>query len=303
MASGSGQPLLNQRTLNRIEIEIPESVNDRIIIGDFLELFDEKISLLRRQNEILEEMAQAIFKHWFVDFEFPMSAEQAAAIGKPELEGNPYRSNGGKMVDSGSEFGEVPEAWELDLIGNFIEVVGGGTPSTKIKEYWEGGNIDWYSPTDLTKTNTLFSFGSEKRITESGLKNSSARILKPYSILLTSRATIGEITIITKASATNQGFINLLPDSRYQLYFTYFWIKEIMPLIVSNANGSTFLEISKSNFKALPILNIPKNIRFRFSNIVKAMFEKVEINLKQVLVLNNLREQLLPKLMSGEIIL
>ncbi|MEA5504810.1 restriction endonuclease subunit S [Halotia wernerae UHCC 0503] len=112
-------------------------------IVSILSCLDAKIDNLRRQNETLEAIAQTLFKHWFIDFEFP------------NADGKPYKSSGGAMVRS--ELGEIPEGWHFSIIGDQVETVGGGTPSTTEPSYWENGDIAWYSPTDLTKAKTLFS--------------------------------------------------------------------------------------------------------------------------------------------------
>ena len=117
-------------------------------------------------SEVLEYIAHLLFKHWFIDFEFP------------NIDGKPYKSSGGAMFTS--ELGEIPEGWYFSRIGNEVETVGGGTPSTTEPSYWENGDISWYSPTDLTKAKTLFSIDSEKKITNLGLQKSSAKLFPNY---------------------------------------------------------------------------------------------------------------------------
>lgn len=167
--------LTNQRSLI---ICLPPK-RDQEEISKTLWSIHKKISLLRKQNQTLEKIAQTLFKHWFIDFEFPNKA------------GKPYRSSGGGMV--ASEMGQVPEGWEVSEIGKMLKTLGGGTPSTKEPDYWVDGDIQWYSPTDLTKNGDLFSLSSEKKITPTGLKKSSAKLFPPYSLMMTSRATVGEI--------------------------------------------------------------------------------------------------------------
>jgi type I restriction enzyme S subunit len=127
------------------------------VIADVLSCLEAKIENLRRQNETLEQIAQTLFKYWFIDFEFP------------NADGKPYKSSVGAMV--ASELGDIPEGWKVSTIGDEVETVGGGTPSTTEPSYWKNGDIPWYSPTDLTKAKTLFSIDSEKKISGNSKSN------------------------------------------------------------------------------------------------------------------------------------
>jgi type I restriction enzyme, S subunit len=159
---GSANPTLNRNHIHLLDIEVPILVEEQKRISDILSCLDAKIDNLRRQNETLEEIARSIFKHWFIDFEFP------------NADGKPYKSSGSAMVRS--DLGDIPEGWRVSIIGDEVETVGGGTPSTTEPSYWENGDIAWYSPTDLTRSKTLFSIDSEKKITKAGLQKSSAKL-------------------------------------------------------------------------------------------------------------------------------
>lgn len=221
-------------------------------------------------------MAMALYKHWFVDF-------------------GPFQD--GEFVES--ELGRIPKGWEVKKIGEVIETLGGGTPSTTTKEYWEDGDILWYSPTDLTRENSLFSFDTAKKITALGLQKSSAKMFPANSLLMSSRATIGLLTINTKEACTNQGFITMLPNDKLSVYQLYFWVKDNMDLIISKANGSTFKEISKSNFRDLEIV-VPNSIE-NYIEQSKDIFEQIKNNTSENQTLIQLRDTLLPKLISGEV--
>jgi type I restriction enzyme, S subunit len=260
---------------NQIKLNIPP-LPEQQSIASILSAIDDKIENNLAINKTLEEMAMALYKHWFVDF-------------------GPFQN--GEFVES--ELGLIPKGWEVKKIGDVIETLGGGTPSTTVKEYWEDGEILWYSPTDLTRENSLFSFDTAKKITPKGLQKSSARLFPAYSILMSSRATIGLLTINTKEACTNQGFITLLPNDILTVYQLYFWVKHNEELILSKANGSTFKEISKSNFRDLDIL-IGKNVELYIQE-TKDIFNQIENNLKENQTLTQLRDTLLPKLISGEV--
>lgn len=272
---GSAQPGANAKQFGAFELELPP-IQEQKSIAQILSTIDDKIENNLAINKTLEEMAMALYKHWFVDF-------------------GPFQES--EFVDS--ELGKIPEGWEVKKIGEVIETLGGGTPSTTIKEYWEEGNILWYSPTDLTRENSLFSFETAKKITEFGLQKSSAKLFPANSLLMSSRATIGLLTINTKEACTNQGFITMLPNERLSVYQLYFWVKQNMELILSKSNGSTFKEISKSNFRDLDIL-IAKDID-TYINQTRDIFEQIKNNTSENQNLIQLRDTLLPKLISGEV--
>ena len=272
---GSAQPGANAKQFAAFEINLPP-LQEQKSIASILSALDDKIELNLQMNKTLEEMAMALYKHWFVDF-------------------GPFQD--GEFVDS--VLGEIPKEWEVRPIGDVIETLGGGTPKTKTQEYWENGNIDWYSPTDLTKANSLFSFGTAKKITQKGLEKSSAKMFPARSLLMSSRATIGAITINRKPACTNQGFITMIPNETLTLFQLHGWTVNNMNLILSKANGSTFKEISKANFRALPIL-IGSGIS-EYIIEVENYYAQIENNLLENQTLTQLRDTLLPKLISGEV--
>lgn len=276
IAVGATMPSLNTSILSSILIDIPENLEEQKSIASILSAIDDKIENNLAINKTLEEMAMALYKQWFVDF-------------------GPFQE--GEFVES--ELGRIPKGWEVKKIGEVIETLGGGTPSTTTKEYWEDGDILWYSPTDLTRENSLFSFDTAKKITALGLQKSSAKMFPANSLLMSSRATIGLLTINTKEACTNQGFITMLPNDKLSVYQLYFWVKDNMDLIISKANGSTFKEISKSNFRDLEIV-VPNSIE-NYIEQSKDTFEQIKNNTSENQTLIQLRDTLLPKLISGEV--
>ncbi len=148
-----------------------------------------------------------------------------------------------------TEIGLIPEDWEVKKLGEVAEVVGGGTPRTNHKEYWDG-DINWFTPTEIGEKK--YSYESKRKITKDGLLKSSARILPIGAILLTSRATIGEASILKKESTTNQGFQSLIPKNVCN-EFLYYLVLILKPEIIKLSKGSTFLEVSPSNLKKILI--------------------------------------------------
>lgn len=274
-SAGATRQAITKSMIEGFELKLPP-LQEQQSIASVLSAIDDKIENNLAINKTLEEMAMALYKHWFVEF-------------------GPFQD--GEFIES--ELGMIPKGWEVKKIGDVIETLGGGTPSTTAKEFWENGNILWYSPTDLTRENSLFSFETAKKITPLGLQKSSARMFPENSLMMSSRATIGLLTINTVEACTNQGFITMLPNDKLTVYQLYFWVKQNMELIISKSNGSTFKEISKANFRDLDII-VAKNIE-NYTEETKDIFEKIKNNLKEIKTLTQLRDTLLPQLISGEV--
>lgn len=194
------------------------------------------------------------------------------------------------------------EEMEEFTIENICETLGGGTPSTGNNQFWNDGKILWFSPTDLTKHNSIVLLDSEKKITELGLQKSSAKLLPPKTILMTSRASIGYFGLINSPASTNQGFINIIPFNENHRAYILFDLKNRKEEIIGNANGSTFLEISKGKFRQMKI-KIPKDkkVLIEFEKEFETLFNLIGNLLNQNTRLREARDLLLPKLMSGEI--
>ncbi|TXH13092.1 MAG: restriction endonuclease subunit S [Hyphomicrobiaceae bacterium] len=265
--------------IGEVKVCIPCVTTQRKIAG-ILSAYDVLIENNSRRIAILEEMAQAIYREWFVNFRFP---------GHEEV----------KLVDS--PLGKIPEGWEVLPVGDVVETLGGGTPSTKESEYWNNGTVTWYSPTDLTKAGAMFIGSSEKRVSSVGLRNSSAKLFPPYSVMMTSRATIGVVSISTTEACTNQGFITCVPNSRLSTLMLYFWLHEQKEKILSVASGATFKEISRGTFRKLPVIVPPLPTRQAFDDAAAPIAKAIENLLKKQGNLRITRDLLLAKLISGQL--
>lgn len=188
------------------------------------------------------------------------------------------------------------------LIEEVCETLGGGTPATGDRRYWDEGEILWFSPTDLTKHHSIVLLDSEKKITELGLQKSSAKLVPAKTILMTSRASIGYFGLINKPASTNQGFINIIPFNDNHRAYMLFDLKNRKEEIIGNANGSTFLEISKGKFRQMKIkLPQDEKVLIDFEQEFEITFNFIENLLKQNTKLREARDILLPKLMNGQI--
>lgn len=285
-AIGSTQKALTIETLKNFELLLPP-LEEQKAIADILSSLDDKIELNNQMNETLEEMAQALFKRWFIDFEFPNE------------EGQPYKSSGGEMVES--ELGMIPRGWNVLKLDDIGEVVAGGTPSTKCQEYYDG-NISWITPKDLSGYNRKFIQKGERSITELGLQKSSAKMMPKGSVLFSSRAPIGYITIADNSLCTNQGFKSIVCNEKYMSKnYIYYLLKQEKDKIISIASGSTFKEVSGTTMKNYKIIVPHLSLLEKFENVVKTHDDILKKNYTENDLLTEIRDALLPKLMSGEI--
>jgi type I restriction enzyme S subunit len=288
----------------KFELPVPPTDEQNAIAG-FLDDLDDKIELNRRMNETLEAMAQAIFRDWFVDFG-PTSRKLGGAT-------DPVETMGGLVSDPDrareladlfpASLGDdgLPEGWEETPIGDLAEVVGGSTPSTKVEEYWNDGYHVWATPKDLSKLDGLFLFDTERRITDAGLAKIGSGLSPIGTVLLSSRAPIGYLAIADAPTAVNQGFIAIRPSPKLPTTLALLWCQVSMERIKASANGSTFQEISKGNFRPLTIMWGSREAVTAFDSIAAPMFELMRSRSRETRTLAATRDLLLPKLMSGEI--
>lgn len=180
------------------------------------------------------------------------------------------------------------------------QIIGGGTPSKKINKYWNG-SIPWLTPKDLSLNPALFTSEGTASITELGYKKSSAKLMPKNSILFSSRAPIGYITIAENEISTNQGFKSIVPKSKYPYTFVYELLKQETPALKNSASGSTFKEVSGTQLKNHEIKIPVHSAIVEFHHFVEPLFETIRLNSKEIQTLTKTREILLPKLMSNEI--
>ena len=275
VAIGAAQRTISLTALRNMEVELP-SMEIQHRIATILSRYDSLIENYQKQIKLLEEAAQRLYKEWFVDLHCPGHENT-------------------KIVDG------VPEGWEKKKISDICQTVGGGTPSTKVAEYYDDGNIKWVTPTDITRSNCLCLFDTDKKITEDGLAHSSAKILPPETILMTSRASVGYFGIYDCEVCTNQGFISCIPNERsYQMYMLYNLMNRVEE-IRQKAGGSTYLEISKSVFRDFDIVLPSCMVLETFQEQSHKMLDCMRQIAKQLRLLTEARDRLLPKLMSGAI--
>lgn len=272
---GSVFDTITKATFDRIECA-DYSEEDQHRIASILSSFDRKIELNNKINSDLEEMAQAIFKNWFVDFE-------------------PFKD--GKFVDS--ELGMIPEGWKVGCLGDMGAVVCGKTPSKSNSNYY-GGDIPFIKIPDMH--GNVFVESSEDRLTELGSLSQIKKLIPPYSLMVSCIATVGLVSINTKPSHTNQQINTVIPHNKSALFYLYQYIKNNEELLKNmGRGGTTTLNVNTRSFSNIRLL-IPSEIALeQFHRVVEGLFKKIELNLHESRTLSTLRDTLLPRLMSGEL--
>ena len=278
---GAAQPNANAQILTTYEIPLPPLSIQRRIAG-VLSAYDELIENNQRRIRILETMARALYREWFIEFRFPGHEKLPRVV---------------------SPLGDIPQGWEVKTVADSFEISGGGTPSRKESSYWDEGTVQWFAPSDLTVAGTMFMDDSPEHITTRGLAESSARLFPAFSVMMTSRATIGSIAINTHEACTNQGFITCLPNERVPLYFLLHWLTDTVPKFKLLASGATFKEISRGVFKTIEFLHPSPALVRRFESHVKPMAKQILALQRQATNLRRTRDLLLPRLLSEQVTL
>lgn len=274
VASGTSQHFIGLGNLRKFKVEEYRDNSKRIT--DILSTYDSLIELNTKRIKTLEQMAENLYKEWFVRFRFPRFEEA-------EFEGG------------------IPKGWEIAKIGDIGEVIGGGTPSTDIDEYWDG-EIPWLTPADLADFDGVYIAKGSKSITEFGLKKSSTRLMPKNTVLLSSRAPIGYVALARNEICTNQGFKSVVCDVKRVLYpYLFYFFKMNKPLLEGYGSGATFLELSGGTLKKIKLLLPPIKIQKAFAHIVDDCFDQIYVLYEKNNILKEQRDLLLPRLMSGKL--
>jgi type I restriction enzyme S subunit len=279
--------------VDKMEVAVPPTDEQRAI-AQMLGSLDDKIELNRRMNETLESTARALFQSWFVDFD-PVRASTESRPSKlktlTDLFSNSFQD---------SALGEIPKGWEVVTVADLANIVGGSTPSTKEPAYWNGSH-HWATPKDLSALSVPVLLDTERRVTDLGLTQISSGLLPEGTVLLSSRAPIGYLAVAEVPVAVNQGFIAMKPKKGVSNLFLMLWATFAHEEIVSRANGSTFLEINKTNFRTIPVVRPADTVMEAFDRHIRPLYMRIVENERESRTLVALRDALSPKLMSGEV--
>lgn len=273
--SGIDTPIVPKSVFERIPVLVPGKTTQEKLAA-LLSAYDDLIANNQRRIALLESMAEEIYREWFVRMRFPGSKSA--------------------VFDKG-----VPTNWTHEPILDAFKFYGGATPAKDNPRFWVDGEVHWYTPTDITGASSPYLEESADKCTDEGLQSCSANLFPAYSIMMTSRATIGAIGINCAPACTNQGFITCIPNQRYPLTYLYHWLKLAKPHFEMLSGGATFAELTKGTFKRIRILTPPEALVAAYEQQARPMFDQVELLTKMNRRLCATRDLLLPRLISGKL--
>ena len=324
---GAGASGIRGRDLATLEVQWRPLPEQRAI-AHILGTLDDKIELNRRMNQTLEEMARALFKSWFVDFD-PVRAKaalkqhalrhQSSIAGEasengaaPDGEWTVERARAylatmdpqiadlfpDRLVDSA--LGEIPEGWKVGVLDDTIQLLSGGTPRTSVASYWNG-DVPWYTPKDAPNTSDVFVLDTERTITETGIENSAARLLPVETTVITSRGTVGRLACLGIPMAINQTCYGIRGAHGYSNFFTYWHVRTLVDELQQRAHGTIFDTITRQTFNTVETVIPPLEYAKNFESTVNPIMRCILGNLFQARTLAEQCDALLPKLVSGDV--
>lgn len=294
-ASGTTHQTIYFPEVKAFHVCLPPLQEQRAI-ASMLGALDDKIELNRLLNGTLEKIARAIYQSWFVNFDPVRSKAEGLTSSFPRAVTECFPD---LLTDSA--LGEIPATWEVKTIGDLADIVGGSTPSTAEPAYWEDGLHNWATPKDLSGLAVPVLLDTERRITDLGLSQISSGLLPAGTVLLSSRAPIGYLAIAEIPVAINQGFIAMKTKKGVSNIFLLLWASFAHDDILSRANGSTFLEISKTNFRSIPLITPASIVMEAFDQTLRPLYNRIVEAARESRTLLALRDSLLPKVISGEL--
>lgn len=246
------------------------------------------MELNKKINNTLEQIAQSLFKHWFVDFEFPNE------------NGKPYKSSGGKFVES--ELGMIPEGWDVQPINKLAQVNIGKTPPRKEKEWFSNNpnDVRWISIKDLGESETYI-LNTSEYLTSEAIERFNIKRIPNNTVVLSFKLTIGRIAITIGEMLSNEAIAHfLIKNNMLNTPYLYLYLKKFNFDTLGNTS-SIATAINSKIVKSIPIMVPEMKIINEFYNIVEPLFNLIKEITVETQTLENLRDTLLPKLMSGEI--
>lgn len=271
----SSYPSLNPSDIQMLEFEFPDlSIQKKI--ASVLYNIDKRVVNLRTQNRVLEQTAKTIYDYTFL---------QCAG----------HQTTYNKTLNR-----NIPTNWEVKNMSELAEVVNGATPSTAEEGNFDGG-IVWITPKDLSDQKSKFVYFGERTISQKGYDSCSTTLVPVNSILMSSRAPIGLVSIAKCELCTNQGFKTFVPKSDDYTEYLYYYLLTNMKKIEQLGSGTTFKEVSRGSLTSFPVIVPDKKTLDAFNSSIKPLFEKQLVNTKQIEALTTQRNTLLPLLMTGQI--
>jgi len=298
-SKGAKMPRGDKSALADFRFQLPP-IKEQRAIAHILGTLDDKIELLRRQNETLEQMARTLFKAWFVDFE-PVRAKLEGRWRRgeslPGLPAHLYDLFPDRLVES--ELGEIPEGWKQQRVRDIGSIICGKTPPTNNPEYY-GEDIPFITIPDMH--GKIFATDVKKRLSLKGAASQAKKMLPSGAICVSCIATLGLVIITTEPSQTNQQINSVIPAQENETYFWYWTLKNLGEEIKAGGSGGSVLgNLSTGRFSELQVNASTCSLRFAYNTRVEKLFAQIFSNERESRTLAALRDTLLPKLISGEL--
>lgn len=276
LRSGVAQPQLPIRDMRHIKMPIP-SLSSQHRIAKILSAYDDLIENNQRRIKILEEMARALYREWFVHFRFP-GYESVPRVPSP--------------------LGQIPKGWEVKAFTDIVNVLSGGTPKTDNIEYW-GGKIPFFTPRDAPSH--FYVQNTDKHVTELGLSKCASELYPKNTIFITARGTVGKIALSSEPMAMNQSCYALRGKTDISQYYVFLLTLQQVDYLKTNTGGATFDTIIVDTFNRMKIVAPQKEVIARFDENVSAIFDQINTLQRTIIYLREVRNLLLPRLLSGQI--
>lgn len=272
MTGASGRQRADLDFIKRIQWDFPD-IEMQKKIASVLSAYDNLIEVNNKRIKVLEQIAENLYKEWFVRFRFP------------------------GHETSGFENG-IPKGWNVCRFSSIANVLSGGTPSTDHDEYY-GGNIPFYTPKD--SSDDYFVFDTISKLTEEGLQHCNSQLYPKNTIMITARGTVGNLNLLAKPMAMNQSCYALTSNTIPSQYFLFFLIKREILKLRKMASGGVFDTIIVSTFDHIKVTIPDKSLIMSFDMLVSPILDETYTLLKQNRNLIRQRDLLLPRLMSGKL--
>ncbi len=270
-------------TFPNFQVRVPPLPVQKRIAG-ILSAYDELIENSQRRIKILEAMARALYREWFVHFRIP--AQVLTKAGLPPIKLTP------------SHLGPIPQGWEVVAFTDAADVLSGGTPKTEVAEYWSGG-IPFFTPRDAPAC--FYLQDTEKHVTELGLSKCASQLYPPDTVFITARGTVGKVALPSVPMAMNQSCYALRGKPGLPQRFLFLLTLQQVDYLKTNTGGATFDTIVVDTFRRMQVVKPPHEIVACFTGQVDAMFEEVSTLQRQIQNLRQTRDLLLPRLLSGSV--
>jgi len=277
-AGGAATPIINKTAFSEIEVSVPPLPVQRRIAG-ILSAYDEVVENSQQRIGILEAMARALYREWFVHFRFP-GHEKLPRVASP--------------------LGDIPQGWEVIAFTEIADVLSGGTPKTDVAEYWNG-KIPFFTPHDVP--DCFYVQYTDKHVTELGLSKCASELYPPDTVFITARGTVGKVALPCVPMAMNQSCYALRGKTGIPQRFLFLMTLQQVDYLKTNTGGATFDTIVVDTFRRMQVVRPTSEIVARFTRQADAMFEQVNTLQRQIQNLRRTRDLLLPRLLSGQFFL